>query len=294
MDLLSIKTIKNLLLKHDTRPLKRMGQNFLVDKAVFDKIIEVAQLTSGDTVLEIGPGIGNLTKELAQKAKRVITIEKDRVMIEILKETLKGYDNVEVIEGNALTFDPKKYHLDAKKYKIVANIPYYITSPLIRKFLESKCGPTTMILMVQKEVAQRICSTSPSPSRQNSKRTYGVGAGMSLLSVSVQFYAKVKVISYISKESFWPSPKVDSAILTITPEMDIDQKKIDVDLFFKIVRAGFSQKRKQLANNLSKSLGKNKNEINSWLLKNEINPEQRAETLSINDWENLTKNYEHL
>ncbi len=272
MDLTSVETIKNLLSKYNTHPNKIMGQNFLIDKAVFDKIIETAQLTSEDTVLEIGPGIGNLTIELAQKVKRVIAIEKDRIMIEILKETLKDYKNIEIIQGNALL--TKNYSLPTTHYKLVANIPYYLTSPLIRKFLEEENGPDEMILMVQKEVAQRICSTPPD---------------MSLLAVSVQFYAKAEIISYVSKECFWPSPKVDSAIIKIVPH---DSALISADFratFFKVVKAGFSQPRKQLTNNLSKSLGKDKNQINLWLLKNKINPEQRAGTLSIAQWINLSK-----
>ncbi len=289
MDLTSVETIKNLLSKYNTHPNKIMGQNFLVDKTAFDKIMETAQLNSTDTVLEIGPGIGNLTIELAKKVKRVIAIEKDRIMVEILKETLKEYLNVEIIKEDILKFPIS--NIQFPKYKVVANIPYYLTSPVIRKFLESENGPDEMILMVQKEVAQRICSTVPN---------------MSLLAVSVQFYAKVEIISYISKECFWPSPKVDSAIILLTPSKIADQrgidadlrghkklhKNIDIELFFKLVKAGFSQPRKQLANNLSKSLGKDKNQTNLWLLKNKINPEQRAGTLSILDWKNLSNSYE--
>ncbi|PIR72642.1 MAG: hypothetical protein COU42_00480 [Candidatus Nealsonbacteria bacterium CG10_big_fil_rev_8_21_14_0_10_36_24] len=154
---------------------------------------------------------------------------------------------------------------------MVSNLPFYITAPIIRKFLEAKNSPKEMVLLVQKEVAQRICARPPD---------------MNLLAISVQFYAKPEIISYVSKKSFWPIPKVDSAIIKIVP-----QKKYNVnkDLFFKIVKAGFSQPRKQLANNLSKMLKLNKQEISSLLLKNNIKPTLRAEALTIKDWILLTK-----
>jgi 16S rRNA (adenine1518-N6/adenine1519-N6)-dimethyltransferase len=287
MDLTSVNTIKELLLKHSAKPSKIMGQNFLIDRVILKKTIEAAQLTQEDNILEVGPGIGTLTKELAQKAKKVIAIEKDRTMIEILKEILKDYKNIEVIQSNALNYPDFSIQknrgssiqpqLNRDKlpthYKIVANIPYYLTSPLIRKFLEEKYQPEVMVLMVQKEVAQRICSTPPH---------------MSLLAVSVQFYAKAEIVSYVSKKCFWPSPKVDSAIIKIIPKTNLE--KVDKDLFFKIAKAGFSQKRKQLINNLSRFFEKDKNQTHQWILKNNINPTQRAETLSLQDWINLTNN----
>src|SRR3989344_5344766 len=290
MDLTSIKIIKELLLKHSTKPSKIMGQNFLVDKLILDKIIKSADLSISDTVLEIGPGIGTLTYALAKKSKKVIAIEKDRFMVDILKETLKDVENVEVIQGNALKFDLKNYNLATTNYKVVANIPYYLTSPLIRKLLESDNPPTEIILMVQKEVAQRICANPPN---------------MSLLAVSVQFYAKAEIVSYVSKKCFWPSPKVDSVIIKITPQKNAGinaesrEKKATTDLFFNIVKAGFSQPRKQLLDNFSKALALSgveglkidRAKIDVWLLKNNINPKQRAETLSITDWKNLTKSY---
>lgn len=270
--MISAGEIKNLLAKYETRPSKLMGQNFLIDQATLDKIIQAAQLNASDIVLEIGPGIGTLTQELAKKAKNVIAIEKDREMLEILKETLQNYQNVKLIEGNALTIP---YPLDAKPYKVVANIPYYLTSPLIRKFLEKGHRPDSMILMVQKEVAQRICAKP---------------GDMSILAVSVQFYAKPEIISYVKKEHFWPSPKVDSAIIKITPKASIG-KKIDADVFFNIVKAGFSHPRKQLLNNLSTSLKIDREKASDWLSKNNISPLQRAQTLSIEDWVKLVDSF---
>lgn len=250
------------------KPIKRLGQNFLIDKQVIKKIIRAANLQSKDIVLEIGPGTGTLTQEIAKTAKKVIAVEKDPRMIEVLKESLKDFKNVKSINQDILKFD--SYKLLTTNYKLIANLPFYITSSVIRKFLESKNPPKEMILMVQKEVAQRICAKPPK---------------MSILAVSVQFYANAKIISYVSKKSFRPKPKVDSTIIKIVPGK---RYKIDADKFFKIVKAGFSHPRKQLANNLSKELKLSKEKINHLLLKSNIKYSQRAETLSIDDWIKLS------
>jgi len=269
MDLLSPKVIKELLAKYKTKASKGLGQNFLIDKNILNKIIESADIKPGDIILEVGPGIGALTQKLAENGGKIIAVEKDKTMIEILKETTKNFNNIKIINADIL-----KYQLPTTNYKVVANIPYYLTSPLIRKFLESKNPPQEIILMVQKEVAQRICSKPPD---------------MSLLSVSVQFYANPKIIFYVLKSCFWPAPKVDSAIIKIKPG---EKYNISADLFFKVVKAGFSQPRKQLVNNLTtlKSLNGvklTKEFVSGWLFKNNIKPNQRAETLNISDWVNL-------
>ncbi|MEI7424890.1 MAG: 16S rRNA (adenine(1518)-N(6)/adenine(1519)-N(6))-dimethyltransferase RsmA [Candidatus Staskawiczbacteria bacterium] len=269
MELTSPKIIKELLSKYETRPSKGLGQNFLIDKNVLRKIIEASNIKNDETILEVGPGLGVLTKELALKAGEVVAVEKDETMIKVLEETLKDFKNIKVINDDILKIEPETFL--PKKYKVVANIPYYLTSPLIRKFLEYKYQPEEIILMLQKEVAQRICSK--------------VG-DMNLLAVSVQFYADAKIVSYVSKNCFWPAPKIDSAIIKITPH---NKNNILPDDFFKIVKAGFSQPRKQLGSNLSKVLEIKKEKINEWLLKNNINSTQRAETLSIEDWEKLVR-----
>jgi len=274
MDFTSPKVIKEILEKYQAKPLKGLGQNFLIDKNVLQKIIEASNLKPTDTVLEIGPGIGTLTQALAGKVDRVISVEKDSVMAKILNETLLNCKNVKVISGDILKTDVSSFKLQALKYKVIANIPYYITSPLIRKLLEEKNPPQEMVLMVQKEVAQRICSKSPD---------------INLLAVPVQFYAEPKIISYVSKNCFWPSPKIDSAIIKITPKTL--KEKVLPDLFFKIVKAGFSQPRKQLIGNLSKGLNEKKEKISQWLEKNNIDPKSRAETLYIEDWKNLATSY---
>jgi len=269
------RELKKLLKKYNLRPSRRLGQNFLVDEKVLRKIIEAAELSKNDIVLEIGPGIGNLTVKLAKRVKKVVAVEKDQRMIEILKETLKDFKNVKIIKADILKFSPKIYNLKSKIYKVVANIPYYLTSPLIRKFVETvEVKPQLLVLMVQKEVAQRICTKPPD---------------MSILAVSVQFYAKAEIISFVSKKSFWPQPKVDSAIIKIIPRKSALPIRVNPLLFFKVVRAGFSQPRKQLANNFSKKLGIDKIKVREWLLKNKIQPTQRAETLNLEDWINLTK-----
>ena len=274
---MELKEIKNWLKKYNIRPSRRLGQNFLIDEKVLRKIIEAAELSKDDIVLEVGPGIGNLTAELAKRVKKVIAIEKDQKMVEILNELLEGWKvrNVKIVKADILKFSPKIYNLKSKIYKVVANIPYYLTSPLIRKFLETENQPKEMVLMVQKEVAQRICARPPK---------------MSLLAVSVQFYTKPEIISYISKKSFWPSPKVDSAIIKISA-FNQRRKSAFNQRFFKIVRAGFSQPRKQLINNFSKGLEFDKKKVEVWLLKNKIQPNQRAETLNLEDWINLTKSF---
>jgi 16S rRNA (adenine1518-N6/adenine1519-N6)-dimethyltransferase len=278
MDLTSAKTIKELLVKYNAKPSKGLGQNFLIDKNILNKIIEAAELKKDETVMEVGPGIGVLTQELARRTNKVIAIEKDETMIEILGETLSEFKNVNVINEDVLKFKSP----EVKDYKVVANIPYYLTSPLIRKFLEMNPQdggpPKEIILMIQKEVAQRICAKPPQ---------------MSLLAVSVQFYAKPEIISYVSKNCFLPAPKVDSAIIKITPNKN-GGEQVSPDLFFKIVKAGFSSARKQLVNNLTtlkdiNSVKLDKVKISHWLLENDIKPNQRAETLTIPDWINLTK-----
>jgi 16S rRNA (adenine1518-N6/adenine1519-N6)-dimethyltransferase len=271
MELTSRKFIRELLKEEGATPLRQLGQHFLIDKSVLKKIVEASNISSRDTILEIGPGIGVLTQELAKRAKKVIAVEKDKKMVEILKEVLKGFKNVEIIQGDILKFPISNFQFPINK--IVANLPYYIVSPVIRKFLEEKARPKEMVLMVQKEVAQRICA-KPSD--------------MNLLAVSVQFYSKPKIISYVSKNSFWPKPKVDSAIIRIS-RIRANLTRIDTNLFFRIVKAGFSQPRKQLVNNLSKGLKLDKDKIKNWLLGNGITPIQRAETLEIEDWIKLTR-----
>ncbi|MBI2450330.1 MAG: ribosomal RNA small subunit methyltransferase A [Candidatus Nealsonbacteria bacterium] len=305
MDLTSKSVIKDLLQARNLQPSKGLGQNFLIDRGAVRQIVEATDIQPNDTVLEIGPGLGVLTQELARRAKKVIAIEKDPNMVEILKKSIgETYGNVEIIRDDirksdflktpgvdAETPGVKTRKSDFLRYKVVGNLPFYLTAPVIRRFLENtRVQPVYLLLVVQKEVAQRICSKPPR---------------MNLLAVSVQFYAEPKIISYIPRNSFWPSPEVDAAIIKIipvNPEFPKPRQTPGVDgetpgvksvseIFFKIVKAGFSQPRKQLINNLSASLKINKNKIGEWLLANNIQPTQRAETLSIEDWIKMTKSF---
>ena len=275
MDLTSKQNVELLLKKHGLRPQKRLGQNFLIDRDLPQKLVAAAQIDAQDTVLEIGPGIGAITQALAQKAKSVIAIEKDRNMVEILKETLKEFSNVEIVQADVLRFDlPQNKEGGRTSFKIVGNLPFYLTAPVIRKFLElSEAGPQSMTLVVQKEVAQRICAKPPK---------------MSILANAVQFYAEAEIVSYLSKKSFYPEPKVDAALIKIIPR---PAPMGDSKMFFEVVKAGFSHPRKQLLNNLSQGLKKSREEVTAWLQKNKISPIQRAETLSVEDWIKLMKSY---
>ena len=289
MRLTSVRGVKNLLRKYHLHPSKKMGQNFLIDMEAIKKVIESAQLSKNDIVLEIGPGIGNLTIELAKKVKKLIAVEKDPTMVKILRKTLTDFDNVKVIQDDILKIGNWELEI-GNSYKVVANLPFYLTAPVIRKFLEMENRPKEMVLVVQKEVAQRICP----PRRARSSGEAGAKPPrMNLLAVSVQFYAKPEIETFVPKKSFWPQPKVDGAIIKIIPKK-LSTRPGSVDLFFKIVKAGFSQPRKQLINNLSKEFlpagrqgNLNREKVKDWLSKNNVRPSQRAETLSVEDWINL-------
>jgi 16S rRNA (adenine1518-N6/adenine1519-N6)-dimethyltransferase len=267
------ESAKNLLKNRSILPQKRLGQNFLADNGQIQKVLEAADVGPDDIILEIGPGTGSLTLELAKKAKKVIAVEKDRKMAEVLKEQLANAKNVEIIQGDIRNTNPVALGLKAGDYKVVANIPYYLTAFLIRNLLENENPPENITLIIQKEVAQRICAKPPE---------------MNLLAASVQFYANPKIAGYIKKTAFWPMPKVDSAIIKIQISKSKSQD-INKELFFKVIKAGFSQPRKQLLNNLARGLKIGKEETKSWLLQNNIQPSQRAETLSMENWLSLTK-----
>ncbi|MDD3170182.1 MAG: 16S rRNA (adenine(1518)-N(6)/adenine(1519)-N(6))-dimethyltransferase RsmA [Candidatus Paceibacterota bacterium] len=247
-------------------PKKSLGQNFLIDQNIVRKFVRAAKIGKNDVILEIGPGLGALTREMALYAKKIVAVEKDESLSSLLKDALKkeGVKNVEIITGDVL----KKLPEMKKGYKAVANAPYYLISFLIRKLLESENKPKQIVFFIQKEMAKRICAKPPE---------------MNLLAVSVNFYAKPEIAAFVSKNCFWPKPKTDSAIIIITPF----KRKKD-DLFFTLVKAGFSHPRKQVANNLSKGLKMEKENIEAILKKNGINSKARAQELSVDDWLNLS------
>lgn len=264
--------VKKILKKYNLRPSRGLGQNFLIDKIAIKRIIAAADLKLKDTVVEIGPGLGVLTMELTKKVKKVIAVEKDPNMCEILRQNLSNSKNIEIIEEDIRKITD--YQLPVTDYKLIANLPFYLTAPVIRKFLEFENQPELMVLIIQKEVAQRIVAQPPK---------------MNLLAVSVQFYTEPKIITYVSRKCFWPQPKVDAAIIKL--KTICLRSKNDKDLFFKIVRSGFSQPRKMLINSLSRNLKIDKINIKGLLWKNNIQPNQRAETLSIKNWIKLSKSF---
>ena len=276
MGLATQREIQRIFKKKGEKPLKGLGQNFLINKLVIKQTIRAADLKKKDKILEIGPGIGVLTLELAKKVREVVTVEKDPKMVEALKDVLTDHHvkNVKIISGDILRLPDTQYKILNTQYKVVANLPYYITAPVIRKFLEGGKPPSLMVLIIQKEVAQRICAKPPK---------------MNLLALSVQFYSRPEIIGYVSKKSFWPKPKVDGAILGVTPMYT--NKETNPGRFFKVARAGFSQPRKYLGNNLAKELKLNKTRVEAQLISCGIGPNQRAETLSLEDWILLTKKF---
>lgn len=270
MDLSDLKNIHSLLKKYEIRPNKRLGQNFLASSSIVKKVMGISGAQKEDIVLEIGPGMGVLTQDLAEKAKKVLAVEKDGKMCGVLLDVLLPFSNVKIINEDIFDFLP---NFREKNYKVVANVPYYATAHIIRSLLERENQPQEIVLIIQKEVAERICAKPPKAS---------------ILSISVQFYGTPKIVGNIKKTKFWPIPKVDSAILKIS---DIGRNKFNVDekRFFQIVRAGFHFKRKTLANNLAKGLEKSKEEVVKILWEIGIDPKRRAETLSIEEWIVLAK-----
>ncbi|MBU0597447.1 ribosomal RNA small subunit methyltransferase A [Patescibacteria group bacterium] len=280
MQLTSQQTIKFLCNKYSFWPTRQSGQNFLVSEPDLKSIISSASISPQDTVLEIGAGFGTLTVELAKHASQVIAVELDKRLAMAMRKLSKTHNNLKVIEGDIFQKLPVvSGYLDDLQYKIVSNLPYNITSLVLRNFLENKPRPSEMVVLVQKEVADRIVA-------QPGK--------MSLLSIAIQFYAKPEIIRLIPRENFWPTPKVNTALLKISgiggdPNNFLNQLGNEhVKKFFRIVKFGFSAKRKQLHNNLSAGLDEKQEKIKEILEKCGINPQIRAQDLSIFDWIDIT------
>lgn len=261
-----------LLRAYGLQPKKSLGQNFLVDPSGLDKVMQAAGLSPEDTVLEIGAGLGSLTVLLAQTVRRVIAVEIDRGLIAPLTEAVSEYDNVQIVEGDILKIPPEELNL-GEAYLVVANIPYYISSAIIRRLLETQNRPARIVLTVQQEVAERICAKD---------------GKFSLLALSVQVFGVPRIQARIAAGCFYPAPDVDSAVLSITlyPQPLIATEELDA--FFRLARAGFSQKRKTLRNTLSAGLGLPAVQAESLLAAAGIDPRRRAETLSIAEWGRLT------
>jgi 16S rRNA (adenine1518-N6/adenine1519-N6)-dimethyltransferase len=272
MNLGEVRRIKDILRMFGARPNSDLGQNFLIEKKYLETILEAAEPLEGAKVLEVGPGMGVLTKELAKKAKEVLAIEIDPRMIEIVKMACLKCTNLTVRNKDVRNFDPT----DLGDYKVVANLPYYLTSFILRKFLEEKNKPKELVLLIQKEVAQKITATPPK---------------MSLLSISVQFYGSAKIVELVPRDAFYPTPQVDSAIIKIVPYRTPLFPDVATEKFFNLVRAGFSEKRKKLSNSLLTYSPFAKEELIKRLLAAGIDPERRAETLTLDEWHKLYKTY---
>ncbi len=290
------QSISALLKKYGLRPRKGLGQNFLIDSIHLDKIVTVAELAERDLVLEIGPGPGTLTTRLAAAAGQVVAVEVDPNMVNLLRTEYSQLPNLTILEADILQTDldtllpdqptpsneavqPPKHRTiqptnQPPTYKVVANLPYYITSAVLRHLLESPARPERIVVTVQKEVAQRIVAEP---------------GQMSLLAVSVQFYGEPKLVHRIPAGAFYPPPKVDSAVVRIDTFPEPPIKVSNVSLFFRLVKAGFGQKRKQLKNSLAAGLHKPVADVVAALEEAKIDPTRRAETLSLADWGRLAE-----
>lgn len=257
------------------RPKKRFGQNFLIDQGVIDSIIGAADIKAGDTILEIGPGRGALTKHLVRMAKRLVAIEIDWDLAAILRDEFLEYDNIEIIEGDVLKFNLNDIFSADENVKVVANLPYYITTPIIMKLLEEGVTFERMIVMVQKEVALRMCAKAGSPD-------YGA------LSLAVGYYTNPSIVCPVPSSSFRPAPKVDSAVVMLSLKEQILEEKERVNLF-KCVKAAFSQRRKTMVNALNSGGFGTKDEIKRILKDLGFNDNIRGEALSLEDYIMLSK-----
>ena len=264
-----------LLKQYGLRPDRRLGQNFLQDKSSLETIATLAEIKNSDSVLEVGPGLGSLTRYLSVFAREVVAVEIDKKMETILQDVLRIYENVQLVSGDILDLSATELGLPPN-YIVAANIPYNITSAIIRHLLESTSKPRRIVLTIQKEVAERICESPPD---------------MSLLALSVQVYGKPKIAGYIPADAFYPKPNVDSAIVIIEiyPEPLIPYLLLPT--FFKVIKAGFSQKRKTLRNALSAGLQLSTSEVQALLIPSNIDPMRRAETLNLEEWSTLTNLY---
>jgi 16S rRNA (adenine1518-N6/adenine1519-N6)-dimethyltransferase len=271
---------KDLLRQHELRAKKRLGQHFLVNSGILKNIVAASELSSSDLVVEIGPGMGVLTRELVQEAGWVIAVEVDSQMIEMLRQTLEGSGKATIINRDILEIEPQDLIQqerdsfppavsDPSQYKLVANLPYYITAPIIRHFCEARLKPQMMVIMVQKEVAKNIVAKP---------------GNMGILAISVQFYGQPQIVSYVPAGNFYPIPKVDSAILKINLYPRPVVRVSSESRFFEVVRAGFCAARKQIANSLAQGLDINKVEVLSLLEKANLRPQRRAEELSLEEW----------
>lgn len=271
--------VPRILREHGLQPKKSLGQNFLFDPHILARIVEAAEIPAGATVLEVGAGLGTLTRYLARCAARVVAVELDARLMPILQEVLAEASNVTLVQGDILTLDLRALLPDAPPLLVVANIPYYITSALIRRLLEAAPRPQRLVLTVQREVAERICAAP---------------GAMSLLALSVQIYGQPRPLWRIPPGAFYPPPKVESTVLRVDlyPQPLIAAEAVDD--FFHLVHAAFAQRRKTLRNALSAGLGWPRARVEHLLQEAGVDPMRRAETLTLAEWQGLTSAYRRL
>lgn len=278
--------VPSLLRKYGLRPDKSLGQNFLIDQTALQLVVEAADLHPDDVALEIGPGLGSLTRYLAHYSRRVVAVELDETLLPPLREALTSYTNVTIVHGDILALDPARLMAEPGnpatdgrlvRYQVVANIPYYITSAVIRHLLEAGARPAGLTLTVQREVAERITAEP---------------GEMSLLALSVQVYGQPYIAARIPASAFYPPPKVDSAVIRVHlhPQPVIPEPKLNT--FFRLAKAGFSQKRKMLRNALSAGLAWKPPAAEALLHTAGIDPQRRAETLSLEEWAAVVDAYQ--
>ncbi|MGB9775522.1 MAG: 16S rRNA (adenine(1518)-N(6)/adenine(1519)-N(6))-dimethyltransferase RsmA [Anaerolineae bacterium] len=265
--------VRQILRRYNLEPRRELGQHFLVDQRALARIVAAAELTAGDTVLEIGAGVGNLTRLLAREAGSVVAVEVDRRFLPVLEAELADRPNVRLVWGDILGLDPSEL-VGKGPYKVVANLPYAITSAVLRHLLEAPVPPQRMVVTVQREVAERIVARR---------------GRMSLLAVSVQFYGRPQLLFRLRPGAFYPPPEVESAVVRIDRHPRPPVEVADVDGFFQVVRAGFSQPRKQLSNSLAHGLGIPSGEATNALRRAGIDPRVRAERLGLEDWARLAR-----
>ena len=266
----------HILKTFNLRADKRLGQNFLVDEQIVNKIITAAELTAEDTVLEVGPGIGTLTQALAKTGALVVAVELDRRLLPVLAKTLAGYDNIEIINEDILQLDIRKA-VPKENFKVVANLPYYITTPIIFNLLEQKLPMERMVAMVQKEVAERMVA-------KPGGKDYGA------LSVAIQYYTEPEIAFVVPPGSFVPPPSVDSAVIVCKRRQEPPVEVVEEKLFFRVVKAAFSVRRKMLSNAL-KNMGIDSEQTAEWSELAGIDGKRRGETLSLEEFAALTNTF---
>lgn len=272
----SPQVTQHILNRFKLRADKKLGQNFLIDENVVHQIVAAAELSEADTVLEVGPGIGTLTQGLAESKARVVAVELDTRLLPVLATTLNGYDNVRVVHGDILKVNIME-EVGAPSFKVCANLPYYITTPIIFALLEKRLPMERLVAMVQKEVAERMAA-------QPGGKEYGA------LSVAIQYYTEPKIAFIVPPISFIPAPAVDSAVIVCKRREKPPVEVCDEGLFFRVVKAAFSLRRKMLSNSL-KNMGIKSERVAKWLELAGVDGKRRAETLSLEDFAKLTNSF---